>query len=97
MNAFTEVLDYAERRMRACLQELPDGERRAEDVLEAREGDLPIKLRATVKGDELELDFMDTHREYPGILPFIDSQLEGDEERSLHLCPLPQQVVVDPG
>ena len=44
--AYDEVLDYAERRTRACIKELPDGERTAEDVLEAREGDLPIRLRA---------------------------------------------------
>lgn len=55
--AFAEVLDYAERRMRACLRELEDGERHAEDVLEALEGDLPIRLRAVVRGEELELDF----------------------------------------
>jgi N-methylhydantoinase B len=66
--AFTEVLDYAERRMRACLKELADGERRAEDVLEAREGDLPIKLRATVKGDELELDFSGSADQHGGNL-----------------------------
>jgi N-methylhydantoinase B len=55
--AFAEVLDYAERRTRACLQEMEDGVRTASDVLEAREGDLPIELRATVSGDELTLDF----------------------------------------
>jgi N-methylhydantoinase B len=66
--AFTEVLDYAERRMRACLRECADGERRAEDVLEAREGDLPIKLRATVQGDELELDFGGSADQHPGNL-----------------------------
>jgi N-methylhydantoinase B len=55
--AFEEALGYAERRTRACLTELEDGEYRAQDVLEAREGDLPIVLRATVRGDRLELDF----------------------------------------
>src|SRR5205085_9019738 len=39
--AFTAVLDYAERRMRSCLVALTDGVRTARDVLEAREGDLP--------------------------------------------------------
>jgi N-methylhydantoinase B len=66
--AFTEVLDYAERRMRVCLSELPDGERHAEDVLEAREGDLPIRLRATVRGEELELDFSGSADQHPGNL-----------------------------
>jgi N-methylhydantoinase B len=55
--AFDAALAYAERRTRACLTELEDGEYRAHDVLEAREGDLPIVLRATVRGDCLELDF----------------------------------------
>jgi N-methylhydantoinase B len=66
--AFTEVLDYAERRMRACLRELADGERRAEDVLEAREGDLPIRVRATVQGEELELDFTGSAEQHAGNL-----------------------------
>jgi len=55
--ATAAVLDYAERRTRACLRELPDGERRASDVLEARDHDLQLRLRATVSDDELELDF----------------------------------------
>src|ERR1700751_5387562 len=55
--AYREVLDYAERRTRACVDALDDGERVAEDVLEAREGDLRIALRATVAGDRLTLDF----------------------------------------
>ncbi len=66
--AFAEVLGYAERRTRACLQELEDGDRRAEDVLEAREGDLRIALVATVKGDRLRLDFTGTDDQHEGNL-----------------------------
>ena len=66
--AYAEVLDYAERRTRACLEGLEDGERVAEDVLEAREGDLTIKLRATVRGDELTLDFSGTDGQHVGNL-----------------------------
>jgi N-methylhydantoinase B len=66
--AFTEVLDYAERRMRACLAELEDGVREAADVLEAREGDLPIRLRATIAGEELELDFSGSADQHTGNL-----------------------------
>jgi len=51
------VLDYAERRTRACLSEMVDGARHARDVLEAPEGDLELHLEATVSGDELVLDF----------------------------------------
>ena len=51
--AMDEVLDYAERRTRACLAELADGTREAADVLEALDGDLELRLAATVEGDEL--------------------------------------------
>jgi N-methylhydantoinase B len=51
------VLAYAERRTRACLKALPDGERCAEDVLEAAAGDLKLRLRALVEGERLTLDF----------------------------------------
>jgi N-methylhydantoinase B len=66
--AFDEVLDYAERRTRACLSELDDGEREARDVLEAREGDLEIVLKATVARDELTLDFTGTAEQHDGNL-----------------------------
>jgi N-methylhydantoinase B len=55
--ATREILDYAERRTRAALSEMPDGEGRAEDLLEGRDGDIALRLRATVRGDSLELDF----------------------------------------
>jgi N-methylhydantoinase B len=55
--AMDETLDYAERRTRAALAELDDGERTATDVLEAPEGDLELRLAARVEGDSLTLDF----------------------------------------
>jgi N-methylhydantoinase B len=51
------VLDYAERRTRACIATLADGVREAHDVLEGVDGDLPLRLRATVEGERLVLDF----------------------------------------
>ncbi len=62
------VLDYAERRMRACLSDLSDGERTAVDVLEAREGDLELRLRAVVDGDRLVLDFEGSADQHSGNL-----------------------------
>ncbi len=62
------VLDYTERRTRACLAALPDGERHAEDVLEAREGDLVLRLRATVEGERLTLDFSGSAAQHDGNL-----------------------------
>jgi N-methylhydantoinase B len=66
--AFAEVLDYAERRTRACIRALPDGVRKARDVLEAREGDLEIVLRATVADDRLTLDFTGSAAQHAGNL-----------------------------
>jgi N-methylhydantoinase B len=66
--AFREVLDYAERRTRACIERLPDGVHRARDVLEARDGDLEIALEATVAGDRLKLDFSGTAAQHRGNL-----------------------------
>ncbi len=62
------VLDYAERRTRACLAALPDGTRDAEDVLETAEGDLILKLRATVAGERLILDFAGSAPQHEGNL-----------------------------
>ena len=62
------VLDYTERRTRACLAALPDGELHAEDVLEAREGDLALRLRATVAGERLTLDFSGSAAQHEGNL-----------------------------
>jgi N-methylhydantoinase B len=67
--AFGEVLDYAERRTRACIAgQLDDGKYSATDVLEAREGDLEIVLTATVDGDRLTLDFTGTANQHEGNL-----------------------------
>src|SRR4051794_17165631 len=55
--AMTEILDYAERRTRAALSEMEDGESSASEVLEGRCGDLELRVRATVNGDSLDLDF----------------------------------------
>ncbi len=62
------VLDYCERRTRACLAALPDGSREFEDVLEAPERDLPLRLRATVTGERLVLDFTGSSAQHGGNL-----------------------------
>jgi N-methylhydantoinase B len=55
--AMDETLDYAERRTRAGIEALGSGDRHAADVLEAREGDLSLCLKATIDGSDLTLDF----------------------------------------
>ena len=60
--------DYAERRTRAAIAALDDGVREAADQLEGAEGDLELRLRATVSGDELELDFSGSAEQHDGNL-----------------------------
>ena len=62
------VLDYSERRTRACLAAMPDGVRRAQDVLEARDGDLRLRLRAELRGERLVLDFGGSDPQHAGNL-----------------------------
>ena len=66
--AMDETLDYAERRTRARIAEIDDGEREAGDVLEAAEDDLELRLRATVGGEEITLDFAGSADQYDGNL-----------------------------
>jgi N-methylhydantoinase B len=66
-----EILDYAERRTRARLGELPDGSWSAEDFLEGgSDGSVDVRLRveATIAGDGLRLDFAGTDEQVEGNL-----------------------------
>ncbi len=57
-DGLAEILDYAERRTRSALAALPDGSGEAEDALEGAGGELiALRLRATVEGESLRLDF----------------------------------------
>ena len=71
-SGMAEILDYAERRTRAALQDLPDGAYEAEDVMEgdAREDPRDIRLRvvATIAGERLRLDFTGTDPQVDGNL-----------------------------
>jgi N-methylhydantoinase B len=62
------VLDYSERRTRACLAALPNGVLDAEDVLEAPDGDLQLHLRAVIEGEQLLLDFTGSAPQHEGNL-----------------------------
>jgi N-methylhydantoinase B len=69
--AMAEILDYAERRTRASLAEVPDGTYVASDVLEAGpdgESDAIVRVSATVSGEELTLDFGGTAEQVDGNL-----------------------------
>ena len=58
--AMREILDYSERRTRAVLEKLEDGDWEARDVLEGGPDgseDIELRVKATIAGDELRLDF----------------------------------------
>ena len=54
--------------MRAALAELPDGRYAASDVLEAREGELEIRVDVTIVGETIAIDFEGTASQHDGNL-----------------------------
>lgn len=70
--AVSAVLDYAERRTRAGIEAIPDGTYVAEDFMEddarGESRDIAIRLRATVAGDRVTLDFSGTDPQHLGNL-----------------------------
>jgi N-methylhydantoinase B len=63
VSAMAGLLRYADRLLRAGLERIPDGVYEAEDVIEddgVDDGPLPIRVRLTVSGDEVEADFTGT-------------------------------------
>jgi N-methylhydantoinase B len=66
--AMDGLFDYSERAVRAALAELPDGRWEADDVVEAVEGELPIRCAVTIRGDEIEFDLAGTAPQHEGNL-----------------------------
>jgi N-methylhydantoinase B len=87
--ALAETLDYAERRTRARIAELPDGQRTAKDFLEAGDGDLELCVSATVRGDEISLDFT-------GSAPQHGGNLNCPLAVTLSACYFALRVIADP-
>jgi N-methylhydantoinase B len=64
-----EIIRRTERRMRAAIDTIPDGEYRFEDVLDddgVGTRNIPIKLQVTVKGGSITLDFAGTSKQVKG-------------------------------
>jgi N-methylhydantoinase B len=66
--AMDELYAYSERMVRAALAALPDGRAEAEDVVEAVDGDLPIRCTVEIAGDGIRIDFTGTAPQYDGNL-----------------------------
>ncbi|HEY1777139.1 MAG TPA: hydantoinase B/oxoprolinase family protein [Solirubrobacteraceae bacterium] len=67
-DAVAAVLDYGERRALAAIASLGDGVREASDVVEAADGDLELRVRATVTGSRIVLDFAGSADQHAGNL-----------------------------
>jgi N-methylhydantoinase A/oxoprolinase/acetone carboxylase beta subunit/N-methylhydantoinase B/oxoprolinase/acetone carboxylase alpha subunit len=68
--AMREVCDYSERRVRAAITDIPDGEYRARDVLElpgadGTDDEVEIRVTLTVDGDEVTADFAGSGAQVP--------------------------------
>ncbi len=67
-----EILAYAERRTRAALASLPDGSYEAEDTMEddfgTEQRDVKLRVKATIDGETLSLDFAGTDPQVEGNL-----------------------------
>jgi N-methylhydantoinase B len=56
----THLIEYSARLMRHAIGEIPDGDYQAEDVLDddgVSEGEVPIRVRITIKGTQARVDF----------------------------------------
>ena len=71
-----EVADYAERRMRAALTEMPDGSWRATDVLDSTGPGQPpatIAVEVTIEGDTITFDFTGTDAQRAGNVNAVEA------------------------
>ncbi|MBU6363486.1 MAG: hydantoinase B/oxoprolinase family protein [Acidobacteria bacterium] len=69
--AMDSLLAYAERRTRAAIAAMPDGEWTAAEALEGdgvTDDDIVIRVRVAVRGDSMEVDFTGTDPAGPGNL-----------------------------
>jgi N-methylhydantoinase B/oxoprolinase/acetone carboxylase alpha subunit len=71
-----EVVEYAERRMRAALREMPDGSWRASDVIDSTGPGQPpatISVEVTIDGDEITFDFAGTDAQRAGNVNAVEA------------------------
>jgi N-methylhydantoinase B len=74
-----EVVDYGERRMRAALAELPDGQFRYEDVLDSagprpeQQSPTRVVVTLTINGEHATFDFTGTGPQRPGNVNAVEA------------------------
>jgi N-methylhydantoinase B len=85
------VLDYSENRLRAEIEQWPDGVYRGRSVLDhdyAGGGDVPVEATITVKGSDLTIDLAGSHPQVPGFVNSVATNTISNIYSSLvALCP----------
>ncbi|MEI4472345.1 hydantoinase B/oxoprolinase family protein [Frigidibacter sp. MR17.24] len=90
--AFAGILDGTERRMRAAIAQIPDGSYTFRDLMDGdglEVTDIPIRVKITVKGDEIAMDFAGTGRQVPGNINLVFNGLQSTVSFAL-------KVLLDP-
>ena len=68
-----EVMDYSERVTRSLISQIPDGKYDFTDYLEDKDQLVPLKVKITVKGDEMNVDFTESAPQVSGFLNAVRS------------------------
>ena len=81
-DVFAEIVEYGERRTRAAIHALPDGEYRFEDVLDSTGGPgdarpARIVVKVTVRGDAITFDFTGTDAQRAGSVNAVQTRSRG--------------------
>jgi N-methylhydantoinase B len=69
----TALLAYGERRMRAALRALPDGDYRFDDVMEWGDENIPITVAVHIDGEDLVADFAGTTPQVEGNINAVEA------------------------
>ncbi len=70
------LISYSARMMRHAIAAIPDGSYAAEDALDddgISEGEIPIRVRVTIKGDRARVDFTGTSRQVSGAVNAVEA------------------------
>src|SRR6266481_3553481 len=70
------LISYSSRMMRRAIAAIPDGSYRAEDALDddgITAGEIPIRVRVTIKGDNARVDFTGSAPQVAGALNAVES------------------------
>jgi N-methylhydantoinase B len=70
------LISYSARLMRRAIAEIPDGTYKAEDALDddgISEGEIPIRVRVTIKGERARVDFTGSAPQVAGALNAVES------------------------